>query len=207
MKTTLIILVLLVAVAVMVLLLARGKNKRYLSFEDIETKEGEVTQINLSDLDPNDPIAKLFRQTAQTQAAGLDDAKVTVHSVTEHESFRDATPHEGHKLVAVDVTFSGFKDGFGLAGIQLIDGEQQEAESYGGDPYQVYLKPDGTIDENQGYEWWDANCDAKEVRLFLVYSAPERVKKIVLGYWNRVIVDRPYGVTPPPPHFTAHIED
>ena len=197
MKITLVIIVLLVAGAVAIFLFTRGKSKRYVSFDDIETKEGEVTEINLSDLDPNDPMAQLFQQTAQTQAAGLDDAKVFIHSVTEHESFRDATPHEGHKLIAVDVTFSGFKYGFGLAGIQLIDGEQQEAESYGGDAYQVYLNSDGTIHEKQGYEWWDANDDAKEVRLFLVYSAPKRVKKVGLGYWNKIIVDRPYDVTPP----------
>jgi hypothetical protein len=34
----------------------------------------------------------------------------------------------------------------------------------------------------------------KPIRVFLVYSAPKTVRKVGLGYWGRIVVDRPYEV-------------
>lgn len=194
MKTPLIILLVAAVIAVALVVWKQRSSRKYVNIDDLDFKEGETTHINLRDLDPNDPLAALAKDTAQKQAAGLDGAVVTVHSVTEHDRFKAATPHPGQKLIAVDVTFADFKDGLGLAGVQLIDGEREEAESYGGDAYQVYLNADGTLHAKQGYEYWDTTANSNSVRLYLVYSAPKSVKKIGLGYWGRIIVDRPYEV-------------
>ena len=171
-----------------------GSSHRHISIDDLALKNGEVTHINLGDLDPGDPFTALAEDTARRQAAGLDGATVAVHSVTAHDRFRDATPHDGHKLIAVDVSFAHYKEGFGLAGVQLIDGEQEEAQSYGGDAYQVYLNADGTLHADQSGDWLNGTNDT--VRLYLVYSAPKSVGKVGLGYWGRIIVDRPYKVAP-----------
>ncbi len=161
-----------------------------------DTTADKVEEINLSDVD--DPeLRALFEQTARLQAAGLDGATVTIHSVTERMAFHDATPHPGHKLIVVDVTFADHKTGFGLAGVQLIDGEKEEAESYGGDAYKVFLEEDGTLMKDQsgnhlvGPMGWHYD---KPIRVFLVYSAPKAVRKVGLGYWGRIIVDQPYDV-------------
>ena len=156
----------------------------------------DVEEINLSEVD--DPELKAaFEEIARLQAAGLDEATVTIHRVTEHTTFRGATPHPGHKLIVVDVTFTNHKTGFGLAGVQLIDGEREETESYGGDPFKVFLEADGTLMKDQSGNHLVGPMDWKNeepIRVFLVYSAPKTVRKVGLGYWNRIIVDRPYEV-------------
>jgi hypothetical protein len=194
MKTAIIILLVVLVGGVTFAIWNHGSSHRYISIDDLELKNGETTHINLSDLDASDPLAKLAKDTAKKQAAGLDGSTVTIHSVTAHDRFRDATPQDGHKLIVVDVSFTHYKDGFGLAGVQLIDGEQQEAQSYGGDAYQVYLNADGTLHVDQSGDWLNGTNDT--VRLYLVYSAPKSVAKVGLGYWGRIIVDRPYNVEP-----------
>ncbi len=176
--------------------------RRYVDLDNLEFKDGEITEVNLSDLDPRDPMTAFFKETAQTQAAGLDGASVTIHSVTEYDHFRDATPQPGEKLVAVDVAFSHFKYGFDLDDVELLDVERAEVESCGSDAYQVYLNADGTLHPKQGQDYWTANHDRDSVRLYLVYSVAKSVQKTGLGYWGRVIVDRRYDVQlprqPPP---------
>jgi len=149
------------------------------------------------DLNADPELRSAIQEVARLQASGLDGATVTIHSVTEHAAFHGVTPQPGHKLIVVDVTFKDHKTGFGLAGIQLIDGEKEEAESYGGDPHQIYLEEDGSLmkDQSGGHlvgpmDW----VNDKPIRVFMVYSAPKAVKKVGLGYWDRIIVDRPYEV-------------
>jgi hypothetical protein len=196
MKFTIIILGAALIIAAGLFFWRRTAARKYVKLDDPEFKEGEVTNINLGDLDPRDKMTQLFKETAKTQAAALDGAVVTIHSVTEHDRFREATPHPGQKLVAVDVTISGFKYGFGVAGIELLDVGGKDVESCGGDPYQVYLNADGTVHPKQGEGYWSGNDSGNSVRLFLVYSAPRSVRRVALGYWERVIVDRRYDVEP-----------
>jgi hypothetical protein len=155
-----------------------------------------VEEIDLTDVD--DPeLRSAFESIARLQASGLDGAIVTIHSVTAHTSFHEATPHPGQKLIVVDVTFKDHKTGFGLAGILLIDGEKQAAESYGGDPYKVYLEEDGSLMKDQSGNHLVGPMDwnnEKPIRVFLVYSAPKAVTKVGLTYWDKIIVDRPYVV-------------
>jgi len=157
----------------------------------------QVEEIDLNDVD--DPeLRSAFEEIAKVQASGLDGATVTIHSVREHMIFHGAKPQPGHKLIAIDVTFKDHKTGFGLAGVQLIDGENEDATSYGGDPHQIYLEEDGSLMKDQsgahlvGPMDWEND---KPIRVFLVYSAPKSVRKIGLGYWGEIIVDRPYDVT------------
>jgi len=156
-----------------------------------------VEEINLDD-DPE--LRSAFQEMAKVQASGLEGATVTIHSVTEQMAFHGATPHPGHKLVVVDVTFKDHKTGIGLAGIQLIDGEKEEAKSYGGDPHQIYLEEDGSLMKEQSGSHLCGPMDwhyEKPIRVFLVYSAPKTVRKIGLGYWGKIIVNSPYDVTLP----------
>ena len=197
MKLTIILLGAALIVAGGLLFWRRAAARKYVNLDDLEFKEGEVTNINLSDLDPRNEMTQLFKETARTQAAALDGASVTIHTVTEHDRFRDATPHPGQKLIAVDVTISGFKYGFGVAGIELLDVGGKDVESCGGDPYQVYLNADGTVHPKQGEDYWSVNHSTNTVRLLLVYSAPLSVRRVALGYWEQVIVDRRYDVEPP----------
>jgi len=175
----------------------RATARKHLNLDEPESKEGETTHINLSDLDPRDKMTALFKETAKTQAGGLDGASVTIHSVTEHDRFRDATSQPGQKLIVVDVTFSQFKNGFGVAGVELLDVGGEDVQSCGGDPYQVYLTADGTVHPKQMEDYWSANNDSDSVRLYLVYSTPKSVRRVALGYWERVIVDRRYDVQLP----------
>ena len=155
-----------------------------------------VEEINLSDVD--DPeLRAAFESIAGLQASGLDDATVMIHSVTGHTSFHGATPHPGHKLIVVDVTFKDHKTGFGLAGVELIDGEKETADSYGGDPYKVYLEEDGSLMKDQSGNHLVGPMDwqnEKPIRVFLVYSAPKAVTKVGLAYWGKIIVARPHEV-------------
>jgi hypothetical protein len=148
----------------------------------------------------NDPeLRSAFQEIGKIQASGLDGATVAIHSVREHAAFHGATPNTGHILVVVDVTFKDHKTGFGLAGIELLDAER-EAQSLGGDPHQVYLEEDGGLmkDQSGGHlvgpmDW----KNDKPIRVCLVYSVPKGVRKIALGYWGRVIVERSFDVTGP----------
>lgn len=198
MKIALIIFITSVVAAAAFFLWKRANARKYVNLDELEFKEGETTHLNLSELDPHDKMTALFKETAKTQAAGLDGASVTIHSVSEHDRFQSATPQSGQKLIVVDVTFAQFKDGFGVAGIELLDVGGQEVESCGGDPHQVYLNADGSVHPQQGEDYWRSN-DSKSVRLYLVYSAPKSVRRVGLGYWGRVIVDRRYDVPSPKP--------
>ena len=195
-----IILILLVAgalIAAGIVAWRRVAARKYVDLDNLECKDGEVTEVNLSDLDPRDPTTAALKEIARAKAAGLDGASVTIHSVTEFDQFREATPQPGEKLVVVDVTFSHFKDGFTLDGVELLDVERADVESCGGDAYQVYLNADGTLHPKQDDEYWAANPGSDTVRLYLVYSVPKPVRRIGLGYWERVIVDRRYDVQLP----------
>lgn len=159
----------------------------------------DIEEVNIEDLDQD--WQEFARIVAAEQAAGLDGATVIVHSVTERMEFYDATPHDNQKLLVVDVTFIDHKGGFGLAGVELIDGEHAHAESLGGGAYKVYLEEDGTLMKDQSGLHLCGPIDSeyeKPIRVFLVYSVRKNVKKIGLGYWGRVIVDRPYDVLPEP---------
>jgi len=159
----------------------------------------EKEEIDSRDLDP--AMQDFVRGVAKQQASGLDGAEVIVHSVTERTEFYQATPQDGQKLIVIDVTFKKHKLGFGLAGVELIDGREKKAKSYGGGAYQVYLNEDGTLMKDQSGEHlvgpitWE-NKDP--IRVFLVYSAPKDLDKIGLGYWGKVIVKQPYKVVPAP---------
>lgn len=161
-----------------------------------ETTADQVEETDLGDVD--DPeLRALFEETARRQAAGLDGATVTIQSVTEHMAFHGATPQAGQKLVVLDVTFKDHKTGFGLAGVQLIDGEKEEAQSYGGDAFKVFLEEDGSLMKDQSGNHRVGPMDwhyEKPIRVFLVYSAPKSVRKVGLGYWGKIVVDRPYEV-------------
>jgi len=197
MKIILIMLVATVIVTAGVVAWRRAAARGYVDLDNLEFKDGEVTEVNLSDLDPRDPTTVAIKEIAQAKATGLDGAAVTIHSVTEYERFRAATPRPGEKLVAVDVTFSHYRRGFTLDGVELLDVDRAEVQSCGGDAYQVYLNADGTLHPKQGDDYWAANADSDTVRLYLVYSAPRSVRRIGLGYWGRVIVDRRYDVQLP----------
>ncbi len=203
MKIALIILVAAAMITAGVVAWRRAVAPRYVDLDNLEFKDGEVTEVNLSDLDPRDSTTASLKEIAQTKAAGLDGASVTIHGVTEYDHFRAATPQPGEKLVVVDVTFSHYRHGFTLDGVELLDVERAEVESCGGDAYQVYLNADGTLHPKQGDDYWAANPDSDTIRLYLVYSAPKPIRRIGLGYWGRVIVDRRYDVQlpkqPPPP--------
>ncbi len=195
-----IILILLIATAIItacVIAWRRAVATKYVDLDNLECKDGEVTEINLSDLDPRDPTTAAIKEIAQAKAAGLEGASVTIHSVTEYDQFREVSPQPGEKLVAVDVTFSHFQDGFTLDGVELLDVERAEVQSCGGDAYQVYLNPDGTLHPKQDDHYWAANPGSDTVRLYLVYSVPKPVRRIGLGYWGRVIVDRRYDIQLP----------
>ncbi|WP_193215190.1 hypothetical protein [Luteolibacter marinus] len=175
----------------------------FLTFGALGASSSSVAQdkeeIDIRDLDP--AMQDLVRDIAGKQAAGLDDAEVIVHSVTERTEFYRATPQDNEKLIVVDVTFKNHKLGFGLAGVELIDGRAQKARSYGGGAYQVYLKEDGTLMEDQSGEHLIGPITWKNedpIRVFLVYSAPKDLDQIGLGYWGKIIVDRPYKVVPAP---------
>jgi hypothetical protein len=156
-------------------------------------------EVDIRNLDPE--MQDIIRDIVGKQATGLDDAEIIVHSVTERAEFYSATPQDGQKLIVVDVTFKNHKLGFGLAEVELIDGRAQKARSYGGDAYKVYLHEDGTLMKDQSGEhlvgpitWKNEN----PIRVFLVYSAPKDLDQIGLGYWDKIIVDRPYQVVPAP---------
>jgi hypothetical protein len=156
-------------------------------------------EVDIRDLDP--AMQDLVQDIAGKQASGLDDAEVIVHSVTERTEFYRATPQDDEKLIVVDVTFKNHKLGFGLAGVELIDGRAKKARSYGGGAYKVYLKEDGTLMEDQSGEHLVGPITWKNedpIRVFLVYSAPKDLDQIGLGYWGKIIVDRPYKVVPAP---------
>jgi len=159
---------------------------------------GSRDSVEEIDLNEDLELRSAFQEIGKLQASGLDGSTITIHSVREHMAFHGATPHPGHKLVVVDVTFKDHKTGFGLAGIQLIDGEKEEAESYGGNPHQIYLEEDGSLMKDQsgghlvGPMDWEND---KPIRVFLVYSVPKNVRKVGLGYWGKIIVDKPYVVT------------
>jgi hypothetical protein len=156
-------------------------------------------EIDARDLDP--ATQDLVQDIASQQASGLDDAEVIVHSVTERNEFYRATPQDDEKLIVVDVTFKKHKLGFGLAGVELIDGREKKAKSYGGGAYQVYLNEDGTLMKDQsgnhliGPITWK---NEEPIRVFLVYSAPKDLDRIGLGYWGKLIVTQPYKVVPAP---------
>ena len=194
MKITLIILVAGAMITVGIVAWRRVGARKYVDLDNLESQDGEVTEVNLSDLDPRDPTTAAIQEIARAKAGGLDGAAVTIHSVTEYDRFREASPQPGEKLVAVDVTFSHFKDGFTLDGVELLDVERAEVQSCGGDAYQVYLNPDGTLHPRQDDDYWAANPNRDTVRLYLVYSAPKSVRRIGLGYWGRVIVERRYDI-------------
>jgi hypothetical protein len=198
-KITFTILIASVIVAAALYFWKRAVARKHVNLDELEFKEGETTHVNLSDLDPRDEMTALFKETAKTQAAGLDGATVTIHGVTEHDRFRDATSQPGQKLVVVDVTFSQFKYGFGVAGVELLDVGTEDVQSCGGDPYQVYLNADGTVHPKQMEDYWSANHGSDSVRLYLVYSTPKSVRRVALGYWERVIVERRYDVQLPKP--------
>jgi hypothetical protein len=156
-------------------------------------------EVGIRDVDPE--MQDLVRDIAGKQASGLDDAEVIVHSVTERTEFYRATPQDDEKLIVIDVTFKNHKLGFGLAGVELIDGRAKKARSYGGGAYKVYLNEDGTLMKDQSGEhlvgpitWKNEN----PIRVFLVYSAPKDLDQIGLGYWGKIIVERPYKVVPAP---------
>ena len=199
MKIALTILIASVIVAAAFFCWKRATARKHVNLDELEFKEGETTHINLTNLDPRDEMTAVFKETAKTQAAALDGATVTIHSVTEHDHFRDATSQPGQKLIVVDVTFSQFKYGFGVAGVELLDVGGQDVQSCGGDPYQVYLNADGTVHPKQMEDYWSANEGSDSVRLYLVYSTPKSVRRVALGYWERVIVDRRYDVQLPKP--------
>lgn len=156
-------------------------------------------EADIRNLDP--ALQELVREVGGKQASGLDGAEVIVHSVTERTEFYRATPHDDDKLIVVDVTFKKHKLGFGLAGVELIDGREKKARSYGGDAYKVYLHEDGTLmkDQSGGHLVGPITWKNEDpIRVFLVYSAPKDLDQIGLGYWGKVIVDRPYRVVAAP---------
>jgi hypothetical protein len=171
--------------------------RRILSILTFGAISSRKNTLELGDLDPE--MQALVQDVARRQASGLDGAEIVIHSVTGRNVFHRATPQPGERLVVIDVTFTNHQPGFGLAGVELIDGRQAKARSYGNDPYQVYLNPDGTLMEDQsalhlcGPIGWK---NEHPIRVFLVYSAPPDVDWVGLGYWGKVIVDRPYEVVP-----------
>lgn len=197
MKAILIVLITGAMITAGIIAWRRIAARKYVDLDNLECKNGEVIEINLSDLDPRDPTTAALKKITQAKAAGLEGASVTIHSATEYDQFREASPRPGEKLVVVDVTFSHFKDGFTLDGVELLDVGQAEVQSCGGDAYQVYLNADGTLHSRQGDDYWAANPDSDTVRLYLAYSVPKSVRRIALGYWERVIVERRYDVQTP----------
>jgi hypothetical protein len=153
-------------------------------------------EMNLSDVDSPELRAAL-EEMARVQASGLDGATVTIHSVMQQVAFQGTAPPAGNKWIVADVTFKDHKMGFGLAGVQLIDGEEEEAEIYGGDPYKVYLEEDSSLMKDQSGDHligpWGWHYE-QPIRVLLVYSAPEKVRTVGLFYWGQIIVDRPYEV-------------
>jgi len=179
--------------------------RKYVDLDNLECKDGEVTEVKLSNLDPRDPTTAAIREVAQARAAALDGAWVSIHSVREYDRFQAATPRPGEKLIVVDVTFSDYGQGFTLDGVELLDVGRDEVQSCGGDAHQVYLNADGTLHSKQGDDYWAANPDSCTVRLYLVYSAPKPVRKIGLGYWGRMLMKCGYDVQLPgqPPSAAA----
>jgi hypothetical protein len=159
----------------------------------------EKEDTDARDIDP--PVEDLVRGIAKLKAAGLEDAEVIIHSVTQRTEFYRATPHDGAKLIVVDATFKKHKVGFGLAEIELTDGREQKPKSYGGCGYKVYLNEDGTLMKDQSGEHLVGPITWKNedpIRVFLVYSAPKELDKIGLRYWGKAIVKQPYKVVPAP---------
>jgi hypothetical protein len=171
--------------------------KRLLGFlrkKGLGHESGPPEHISLGEID--DPeLREALTTVARTQAAGLDGATVTIHSVQEHFEFHGATPQPSQKLIVVDVTFKNYRDGFGLAGIELLEAQSGQVESLGGDPHKIFLEEDGALIKDQTGSHLDGPDDyTGPIRVLLVYSAPKTVRKIALGYWSKVLVERGYDV-------------
>jgi len=151
-------------------------------------------QISLDEID--DPeLRAVLTESARRKAAGLDEATVIIHSAKEHSSFHDASPQPNQKLIVVDVTFKNHQGGFGLAGVELLEAQNGQVESLGGDPHKIFLQEDGTLMKDQSGSYLDGPDDyTGPIRVFLVYSVRKTVRKIALGYWTKVLVERAYDV-------------
>jgi len=171
--------------------------KRLLGFlrkKGLGLESGPPEHISLDEID--DPeLRQALTTVARTQAAGLDGATVTIHSVQEHFEFHGATPQPSQKLIVVDVTFKNYRYGFGLAGVELLEAQSGQVESLGGDPHKIFLQENGALMKDQTGSHLDGPDDyTGPIRVLLVYSAPKTVRKIALGYWSKVLVERGYDV-------------
>ena len=83
----------------------------------------------------------------------------------------------------------------GWLGVELLEAQNGQVESLGGDPHKIFLQEDGTLMKDQSGSYLDGPDDyTGPIRVFLVYSVRKTVRKIALGYWTKVLVERAYDV-------------
>ena len=143
-------------------------------------------------------VQATIQAVMDSQARGLDGAKVTVHRAYNYQGFSWIEPVEGAKLVAIDVGLADYSVGIDLDDVEIIDGETDE--NFGSDPDIVFLTDDGEpFSDNQ-----PAQSFGEPIRVLLIYAVRESTGSIKLGYWGKEIMSEPVlleedGLTLPAP--------
>ncbi len=134
--------------------------------------------------EPPPEVMQALEDVAREQSQGLADASITVHRAYDYAGPSWLEPIEGAKLIAVDVEFTGYADGFDLDDVDLIHGNT--AETYGSDPDMGLLDAEGQMVANQNDDdVWPRR--PRPLRVLLVYAAPTSLKSLKLGYWGETI--------------------
>ncbi len=165
----------LALVCVVVLLLATS-----------EAGDKERVQMDSTTAATFSPEMQATIQTVMdSQARGLDGAKVTVHRAYNYQGFSWIEPVEGAKLVAIDLGLADYSVGIDLDDVDIIDG--QTDENFGSDPDIVFLTDDGEpFSDNQ-----PSQSFGEPIRVLLIYAVRESTDSIKLGYWGEEIVSKP----------------
>ena len=126
-------------------------------------------------------MKRQFAEMARRQAEGLAGATTIVHRAYNYTGHSQIKPIPGGKLVAVDVEFRGYGEGFDPDDVEILDGAS--ATNYGSDPDIAYLTLNGKF---KSYEYSETDPD-KPLRYLFVYAVPSETASIRLGYWTKII--------------------
>lgn len=144
--------------------------------EDASTEAASTDAILSSEA-----VQRDLEQVARRQSKGLQGAVTTVHRAFRYgggNTNRADQAADGQQVVAVDVEFRGFHEGFDLDDVDIVDGAS--GKNFGSGPQMRLLRSDGTLEQNNAK--WDSAGDS--LRVLLIYTIPKETTSIKLAYWG-----------------------
>jgi hypothetical protein len=142
-----------------------------------------------------DDLAAALRENAQLQSKGLKAASTEVHRAYVYNDdngyFDSIDLGDGFRIIAVDVTFRNYADGFDLDDVDIIDADT--GENFGSDPHLEGIVGDGELADIDDPDVW---AGPDRVRVLLVYAPPKSTSRIKLGYWGDILTPDPISLAP-----------